>query len=88
MNHSKPDLGIAETKPAAIRPHCLMGKLIYCISALSVIYTFSEPAMADENNAPSPEVAEIFRPGVGQWCYGPVGEITDTLKADYLEHVH
>ena len=25
MNHSKPDLGIAETKPAAIRPHCLVG---------------------------------------------------------------
>ena len=24
MNHSKPDLGIAETKPAAIRPHCLV----------------------------------------------------------------
>lgn len=30
MNHSKPDLGIAETKPAAIRPHCLASSQELC----------------------------------------------------------
>ncbi|TBF85690.1 glucosaminidase domain-containing protein [Rhizobium leguminosarum] len=62
-----------------------MGKIRWCATALAVFVVCSGSAMGEESRVPSAAIAEIFRSGVGEWCYNQVGEITDTLKADYLD---
>lgn len=34
-----------------------------------------------------PELVDLMRPGAGNWCYDPVGELSDTLRADFVEMV-
>lgn len=37
--------------------------------------------------AATPEPAELMRPGIGDWCYSPIGKLSPTIKADYVDFI-
>jgi hypothetical protein len=49
-----------------------------------IVFVSAMEAMTAANGEPAPQPVDLMRPGRGDWCYAPVGKLTETQKQDFV----